>query len=74
MQEPTQETIEKWHENSNNWKYGFFYYNKEDNRLFVDKKLKDIGGTINFAHPKASLFIIGIIAFLVLVIITVNLV
>ncbi len=74
MQEPTQEIIEKWHNDSNNWKYGYFYYNKEDSRLYVDKKNPNLGATINFAHPKASLFFIGIIAFLVLVIITVNLV
>ena len=74
MQEPTQETLEKWAKDSKNWRLGYFYCNKEDNRLFVDKKLKDIGATRNFAHPKASLFIIGIIAFLALVIITVNLV
>lgn len=74
MQEPTQETIEKWHKNSNNWKYGFFYYNKEDNRLFVDKKLKDIGATVNFAHPKASLPLIVILGLITLIVITANLI
>lgn len=39
-QEHTKETLDNWHKDHNNWKWGgLFYYNKEDKRLFVPKKL-----------------------------------
>ena len=40
MENPTKETLEKWHKNPKNWKWGMFYFNKEDKRLFVDKKIQ----------------------------------
>jgi uncharacterized membrane protein len=66
--EPTQEQIENWRKDNENWKYKFFYYNKEDNRLLVDKRNPNYGATINFAHKKSSYFFIGLIAFLILVV------
>jgi uncharacterized membrane protein len=38
-----------------NWKWGLFYYNKEDQRVFVEKPNPNYGITLNFAHPKAYL-------------------
>lgn len=61
--EPSNEQINQWHNDSKNWKWNMFYFNKQDSRLFVDKQNPNLGATINFAHPKAYLFFVAIIAF-----------
>jgi len=71
MEKYSQETLDKWNKDPKNWKWNLFYYNKEDNRLFVDKKISSHGATINFAHPKSYLFIIGIFCFFGFVIATI---
>jgi len=73
METPSQEQQDQWHNDPKNWKWGFFYCNPEDKRLFVDKRNPNFGATVNFAHPKSYLFIIGIVAFIVLVLFTVHL-
>lgn len=35
---------------SQHWKFGLFYYNKEDKRLFPPKRY-GWGWTVNFANP-----------------------
>ena len=35
---PDKETQDKWLHDPNNWKWDFFYYNKEDKRIFPPKK------------------------------------
>ncbi|MFT7344777.1 MAG: putative membrane protein [Lentimonas sp.] len=55
---PNKEILEKWHEDPKNWKFNIFYFNKEDKRLFVPKKLKILGWTVNFANPFSSIIII----------------
>lgn len=52
--DPDKETWEKWKKDPNKWKWGIIYYNKEDNRLFVSKKIEWMGITINFANKKAK--------------------
>lgn len=42
------------------WIYGFIYYNKEDPKLFVDKRL-GMGWNINMAHPLGKLITIILI-------------
>lgn len=47
---------------SNHWKLGIFYYNKDDKRLFSPKRIKYLGWTINFANPySVVIFIILLI-------------
>jgi uncharacterized membrane protein len=66
--DPDKETSERWKNNPNNWKFGgFIYYNKEDKRLFVTKKVEWMGTTINFANPKWFLFMIVFISFYVFI-------
>ena len=31
QEKPSQEMLENWHKDPKNWKWGLFYYNKEDN-------------------------------------------
>lgn len=64
--QPTNEQIEKWHKDPNNWKWGGIYYNPEDPRIMVDKRIKWMGATINFAHKKGVVTFLGIIAVLLL--------
>ncbi|PWS33710.1 DUF5808 domain-containing protein [Pedobacter paludis] len=52
-------------ENSENWKWGFFYYNVKDPRIFVPKRLKLFGWTLNFAKPVSYLIVGLILAFIV---------
>lgn len=64
MQNPSKESLEEWQKNPKYWKCkGLFYYNKEDQRLIVDKPNPNYGTTLNFAHKKAYLFLIGMLCF-----------
>ncbi len=47
---PDKETLNRWHNNPDNWKWGTIYYNKEDKRLFPPKRTPMFGWTINFAN------------------------
>lgn len=48
-------------DNPNYYKYGVFYFNKEDSRTVVPKKNRSLGWTLNFAAWKSYLFL-GMIA------------
>jgi len=54
MQSPEQN--EFFHKDPNNWKWGIFYYNPSDERLFLPKKNPLMGITVNFAKPGAYIF------------------
>jgi len=60
---PSKENIEKWHNDPNNWKLGLFYFNKEDNRVFVDKNPRWAGITFNFANSKTYLALLAAVCF-----------
>ena len=49
--------------NKGNWKYGVFYYNKNDFRLLVEKKY-GWGWTLNFANKKSYLVIGALFIFI----------
>lgn len=44
-----------------NYKWGFFYYNPDDPRTIVPKRIKEFGWTLNFASPYSYLIIVSII-------------
>ncbi len=46
--------------NPANWK-GFFYFNRQDQRVFVPKYYPILGWTLNFANPYTYYTLIGII-------------
>ena len=54
---PSNETIDMWKKDSNNWKLGLFYFNKNDKRIFVSKKISILGMTFNFANPISFLIV-----------------
>ncbi len=63
MNKPSKEILEKWHKDPNNWKWGSFYYNKEDKRLLPPKRIAWMGWTINFANWKSIGFFLLILLF-----------
>ena len=67
--DPDKETSERWKNDPKNWNFGgFIYYNKEDKRLFVSKKVEWMGTTLNFANPKWILYMILILSFFAFVV------
>ena len=66
-EKPSAETLENWHKDPNNWKWGMFYYCKEDPRIFPPKRTEWMGFTINFANPKSVLAFIAMMSFFLFV-------
>lgn len=61
------ETSERYRKDPGNWKWGVFYYNPEDPRLFPPKRTL-LGWTINFGNPKSVLFNIIAIGILIVIV------
>jgi len=45
------------------YKWGIFYYDPEDPRVFIPKNIRSLGFTLNFANPDSWLIIGAIIIF-----------
>jgi uncharacterized membrane protein len=58
---------EMWRD-PNNWKWGIFYFNPNDERLFVPKKIPAFGATLNFANPRSYILFIPLMFFILFVI------
>lgn len=56
-----QDELDKMGNNPDNYKWGIFYFNPKDYRVFVPKRIKILGWTLNFAKPYSYLVILGII-------------
>jgi uncharacterized membrane protein len=61
-EKPSKETLAEWHADPNNWKWGLFYYNKADKRIFPPKRIMGMGWTINFANPVSIVVFVLLIA------------
>ena len=72
MEKPSKETLEKWRKDPNNWKWGFLYYNKEDQRLLPPKRIEWMGWTVNFANPNSILVFVLILLGCLFIIAAVN--
>lgn len=59
------EELNRMRNDPDNYKWGFFYYNPNDHRVFVPRR-KGIGLSLNWANPYAYLIIFGIVLFAVL--------
>lgn len=68
MEQPNKETLEKWHKDPNNWKWGCIYFNKEDQRLLPPKRIAWMGWTVNFANLKSVLLFIALLIFCLLIV------
>jgi uncharacterized membrane protein len=54
---------QKWQDDPDNWIFGFLYFNSQDHRVFVSKRIPWAGSTLNFANPKSYLAILVAIGF-----------
>ena len=52
----------KYGNDSANWIWGVFYYNKNDKRIFPPKRIPWMGWTVNFANWKSILALVVVIA------------
>lgn len=59
---PSKETQEKWIIDPSNWKWGIFYYNPADKRIFPPKRFKALGWTVNFANPISILSLAAVLS------------
>lgn len=59
----TQPTRDQLHSDSANWKWGIFYFCRQDPRIIVPKRIRGLGWTINFARPSALLWVLAILLF-----------
>ena len=66
-EKPSQETLNQWHDDPSNWKFGIFYFNKKDKRIFPPKRMEGFGWTVNFANPFSLLTLFAIILIFVLI-------
>lgn len=48
-----------------NYKFGIFYFNRNDPRTIVPKRLRNLGFAVNFAHPISYLLVFLILAIIV---------
>lgn len=55
------EQSEQWRKDPANWKWGIFYYNKDDKRILPPKKYKWMGWTVNFANAYSVLFMLALL-------------
>ena len=60
-EKPTKELLEQWHKDPINWKYGIFYFNKDDKRLFPPKRNKYFGWTVNFANSTSIIVLVVLV-------------
>jgi uncharacterized membrane protein len=66
-EKPDKETLNQWHDDPSNWKWGIFYYNKKDKRIFPPKRIQWMGWTVNFANPYSILFLLAIVILVVVI-------
>ena len=53
--------------NQDNYKWGFLYFDRSDQRVIVPKVNKWMGWTFNFARPETYIIIFAFIVIMVLV-------
>jgi uncharacterized membrane protein len=58
----SQENKDKWHADLKNWKLGILYFNKEDQRIIVPKRIGFLGWTLNFVNPNVFVILIGFLS------------
>ncbi|MEZ2336095.1 DUF5808 domain-containing protein [Mucilaginibacter sp. RCC_168] len=52
-------------EDGSNYKYGVFYFNKNDPRTIVPKRIRFMGWTLNFARPASYVIMAAIVGLVV---------
>jgi uncharacterized membrane protein len=55
--------FDRMRDDPDNYKLFVFYYNLKDTRVFVPKRFRRMGWTLNFANPYSYLILLGIAVF-----------
>ena len=63
MQKPDKQLLNEWHQDLSNWKWGMFYVNKQDPRVWLPKRNPVMGWTLNFAHRSSYWWLFGLTIF-----------
>lgn len=63
---PSKEKLKMWHDDPSNWKWGMFYFNKEDKRILPPKRIAALGWTVNFGNPYSVLAFAGAMIVIIL--------
>lgn len=50
----------------NHWKWGVLYFNPDDSRIIVPKRIEWLGWTLNFAQPNSIIIAGGIFVLIML--------
>jgi uncharacterized membrane protein len=53
------------HDDPANWKFGIFYFNKNDKRIVLPKRNGNLGWTLNFANPYSILAIAALVGLVI---------
>ncbi|MEP6667662.1 MAG: DUF5808 domain-containing protein [Chthoniobacter sp.] len=61
MNHPSQDQL---HADPANWKWGIFYFCRDDRRIIVPKRIRGLGWTINFARPSALVWLAFMLLFI----------
>lgn len=57
-----QDELDRMRLDPDNYKWGIFYYNPRDSRIFLPKRIPLMGFTLNFANPYSYLILIMLLA------------
>lgn len=68
MNEDRRRKRQQGHNDSSNWIWGIFYYNPQDKRLFIPKRIPVMGWTINLANTTPFLVITAIVIAVIILI------
>lgn len=55
------------HDDPANWKFGIFYFNRNDNRVLLPKRNSNFGWTLNFANPYSILALAAIVGSVIVI-------
>lgn len=58
-----QDELDRMRLDPDNYKWGIFYFNSQDSRIFLPKRNPYMGFTLNFANPYSYLILILLLAF-----------
>jgi uncharacterized membrane protein len=56
-------------DNPNNWS-GQLYFSKEDSRIWVPKRVRAFGYTLNLGHPSSTWWLLGLVLLPVVVLVS----
>ncbi len=60
-----QHELDRMRTDLDNYKWGIFYFNPKDSRIFLPKMQRWMGWTLNFANPYSYLITVGFIGFFI---------